>query len=97
MMSLLSLDEPGDGRRNRHGRRSSWFAQWTRLGNSPREFHLLLTRLAELRPPARYGDTDPVLAEEVAVLQLCCWARWTRCSRMLANALASRCRTFRGY
>lgn len=68
LMSLLSLDEPGGGRRNRHGRRSSWFAQWTRLGNSPREFHLLLTRLAELRPRARYGDTDPVPAEDIAVL-----------------------------
>lgn len=26
------------------------------------------TWLAELRPPARYGDTDPVLAGDVAVL-----------------------------
>lgn len=66
MMSLLVDEEPRV--RSRHGRRTAWFAQWTRLGNSPREFHLLLSRLAELRPAARYGDGDPLPLEEVRSL-----------------------------
>lgn len=66
MMSLLP-NEPTRGR-NKHGRRTAWFSQWTRLGNSPREFHQLLGRLAELRPRARYGDADPLTAEETGPL-----------------------------
>ncbi len=62
--AMMSLIEEPTGGRNQHGRRTSWFSQWTRLGNSPREFHQLLARLASLRPQARYGDSDPLTTEE---------------------------------
>jgi hypothetical protein len=65
-MSLL-FEEPVAGR-NRHGRRLAWFSRWTRHGNSPPEFQSLLGRLSSLRPAARYGDHDPLSAQEVSPL-----------------------------
>lgn len=64
MMHLL-FDDVDKGR-NQHKRRLQWFAQWTKLGNSPEEFRKLLGRLATLRPAARYGDGELPGSGEVA-------------------------------
>ncbi len=55
-MMYLTDDEPLGSARSRHSRRLGWLRDFTRLGNAPVALHRAMSRLADVRLAARYGD-----------------------------------------
>lgn len=62
-MMYLTDDEPLGAARSRHSRRLAWLGDFTRLGNAPSLLHAALTRLANVRSSARYGEPPLRLTE----------------------------------